>query len=136
MAAHSSALQQCFDEVADSAPMALERCLDHVVSVLREAEGASTRMAERNELGDAWRELLKHQAGWCKRYPDELRTAIGASNNKQPVDRPAAKPARLELTLVDDDQIAGQIESSRLVQHVMPLVEQPVSELDALVSSA
>jgi hypothetical protein len=136
MAAHSSALQQCFNEVADSAPMALERCLDHVVSVLRDAEGASTRMAERSELGDAWRELLKHQAGWCKRYPDELRVAIDASNKKQPADRPVALAGGFELTLVDDDRIVEQIESSRLVQHVMPLVEQPVSELDALVSSA
>jgi hypothetical protein len=136
MAAHSFALQQCFDEVADSAPMALERCLDHVVSVLRDAEGASTRMAERNELGDAWRELLKHQAAWCKRYPEELRAAIKASNAKPQAERQSASTARLELTLVDDDQIARQIESSRLVQHVMPLVEQPVSELDALVSSA
>jgi len=136
MAAHSSALQQCFNEVADSAPMALERCLDHVVSVLREAEGASTRMAERSELGDAWRELLKHQAVWCKRYPDELRAAIEASNSKQPTERPAPVAGGFELTLVDDDRIVEQIESSRLVQHVMPLVEQPVSELDALVSSA
>jgi hypothetical protein len=136
MAAHSSALQQCFDEVADSAPMALERCLDHVVSVLREAEGASTRMAERNELGDAWRELLKHQAAWCKRYPEELRTAIHESKAKQPAGHLADAPARLELALVDDNQIERQIESSRLVQHVLPLVEQPVSELDALVSSA
>jgi hypothetical protein len=137
MAAHSSALQQCFDEVADSAPMALERCLDHVVSVLREAEGASTRMAERSELGDAWRELLKHQTTWCMRYPDELRAAIDASNSKKPAARPAALAAGgFELALVDDDRIVEQIESSRLVQHVMPLVEQPVSELDALVSSA
>jgi hypothetical protein len=136
MAAHSSALQLCFDEVAESAPMALERCLDHVVSVLREAEGASTRMAERNELGDAWRELLKHQAAWCKRYPEELRAAINASSSPQALERKIPATAGLELTLVDDDRIVEQIESSRLVQHVMPLVEQPVSELDALVSSA
>jgi hypothetical protein len=136
MAAHSFALQQCFDEVADSAPMALERCLDHVVSVLRDAEAASTRMAERNELGDAWRELKKHQAAWCKQYPEELRAAIRASSSAQPAERKAAAPKAFELTLVDDDRIVEQIESSRLVQHVMPLVEQPVSELDALVSSA
>jgi hypothetical protein len=136
MAAHSFALQQCFDEVAESAPMALERCLDHVVSVLRDAESASTRMAERNELGDAWRELLKHQAAWCKRYPEELRAAIDASAAAQPAQRKLAATAGFELTLVDDDRIVEQIESSRLLQHVMPLVEQPVSELDALVSSA
>jgi hypothetical protein len=116
--------------------MALERCLDHVVSVLRDAESASTRMAERNELGDAWRELLKHQAAWCKRYPEELRAAIDASAAAQPAQRKLAATAGFELTLVDDDRIVEQIESSRLLQHVMPLVEQPVSELDALVSSA
>jgi hypothetical protein len=40
------------------------------------------------------------------------------------------------LSLVDDADILEAIESSRLIHHVMPLVERPVSELDALVSSA
>ncbi len=42
----------------------------------------------------------------------------------------------MNLSLVDDAEVVQAIETSRLVQHVMPLLENPVSELDALVSSA
>jgi uncharacterized protein DUF1631 len=139
MAPQSSALQQCFDEVADSAPMALERCLDHVVAVLQDAECASARADERLELGDAWRELLAHRAAWCQRYPDELRAAFKTVVEPKPETSPDSGRARrepLELALVDDADIMQEIESSRLVRYVTPLVEQPVSELDALVSSA
>jgi hypothetical protein len=41
-----------------------------------------------------------------------------------------------ELSLVDDAEIVEAIQAARLVQHVSPLIEQPASELDALVSSA
>jgi hypothetical protein len=141
VAAHTNALQHCYDEVADSAPMALERCLKHVISVLQDAEGTSLHTAERLELGEAWRELSQHQAAWCKRYPDELRAAFIAA--RAPTDEhPRAASAAsgfgapTELSLVEDADILEAIESSRLVHHVMPLVERPVSELDALVSSA
>src|SRR6185369_8142819 len=139
MAPHSSALQHCFDEVADSAPMALERCLKHVIAVLQDAEGTSLRTAERLELGEAWRELSQHQAAWCKRYPDELRAAFlsGRSTTDEQAPAGSAHDASVpELSLVEDVDILEAIESSRLVHHVMPLVERPVSELDALVSSA
>src|SRR5215212_2517678 len=111
MASQSFALQQCFNEVADSAPMALERCLKHVVSVLQEAESTSSRPAERIELGEAWRELLQHQAAWCRRYPDELRAAFNAPAKPKvgistaPRDGKPGSPRGLTLTLVDDASI-------------------------------
>jgi hypothetical protein len=140
MAPQSLALQRCFDEVAHSAPLALERCLTHVVSALQEAEGTSTRANERIELGDAWRELLQHQATWCERYPDELRAAFDTAVKPKAKSRAAqtrrAQREPRELSLVDECDIVEAIESSRLVQNVMPLVERPVSELDALMSTA
>src|SRR5512133_3046219 len=140
MAVPSPALQHCFDEVTDSAPMALERCLSQVVSVLQEAEGKSTHAAERTELGAAWRELLQHQKAWCERYPDELRAlftaAARANGGAAGMSSHAQRSARVELALMDDDALDEAIASARMVQHVMPMVEHPVSELDALVSSA
>ncbi|MDF2467486.1 MAG: hypothetical protein K0Q43_5721 [Ramlibacter sp.] len=140
MALQSRALQSCFDEVADSAPMALERCLNHVVEVLQDAEVKSVVPTEKTELGNAWRELLKHQAAWCRRYPDELR-AIFSAAGLETHEKAAAPPrdtfeAGLELTLLDDAALEEEIASSRLVQHLLPMVERPVSELDALVSTA
>lgn len=140
MAVPSPALQHCFDEVTDSAPMALERCLAQVVSVLQEAEGKSTQAAERAELGAAWRELLQHQRAWCEGYPNELRAlfraASRASGGRAGTPGQAQPAARVELALMDDDALDEAIAAARLIQHVMPIVERPVSELDALVSSA
>ena len=114
--------------------MALERCLTRVVSDLQQAEGTSVKTEERMELGDAWRELMRHQASWCEMYPTELRAAFSASGGARAETKP--RSGKLELTLVDESAIDEEIESSRLVRDVMPHVEQPVSELDALVSSA
>ncbi len=138
MAPHSTALQHCFDEVATSAPMALERCLNQVVASLQDAELKTSQSGDRTELGEAWRELQRQQPVWGKRYPDALRAAFTADLAKDAAAR-AHVPrhtANLELALMDDSAIDGVIESSRLVSHVMPIVERPVSELDALVSSA
>ncbi len=140
MAPHTIALEQCFDEVTDSAPLALERCLDHVVSALQQAEGNSLRSSERAELGEAWRELLEHKASWCQRYPDALRAAFRSAGRQKPASTGASLHSRgdevMALSLVDDADIVEAIEAARLVQQVMPLVENPASELDALVSSA
>ena len=120
--------------------MALERCLKHVVTVLQDAEVKSVNPAEKTELGNAWRELMEQQAAWCRRYPDELRAIFNAAG-QEPRETPAARPhgdfdAGPELALVDDAALEEEIASSRLVQHLLPMVERPVSELDALVSTA
>lgn len=121
--------------------MALERCLTHVVTVLQDAEVKSSEPTEKTELGNAWRELLEHQAAWCRRYPDELRANFLAAGQGVSA-RPPAPPERdtldtdLELSLMDDAALEEEIASSKLVQHLLPMVERPVSELDALVSTA
>ncbi|HMA07472.1 MAG TPA: DUF1631 family protein, partial [Ramlibacter sp.] len=140
MAPNHIALEQCLERVAHGAPQSLERCLDQVIAALQAAEANSLRSAERNELGEAWRELLQHKAEWCRRYPDELRAAFRVAG--QPKAGPSGESRRasademMNLSLVDDAEVVQAIETSRLVQHVMPLLENPVSELDALVSSA
>jgi len=98
------------------------------------------RSSERTELSDAWRELLQHKASWCQRYPDELRAAFRSAGHPKPASSGTSPHASadevMNLALVDDAEMVQAIETSRLVQHVMPLLERPVSELDALVSSA
>ena len=140
MVPHPNALEQCFDQVTSGAPLALARCLDHVVAALQQAEGSSSRLSDRTELGEAWRELLAHKASWCRRYPDDLKAAFRSAGQDKPTPTFASLPSGIEevmkLSLVDDADMVQAIETSRLVQNVMPLLETPVSELDALVSSA
>ena len=97
-------------------------------------------MSNAEDLGNAWRELMEHQAAWCRRYPDELRaffSAAGQAAHEKPVARSRGDfDAGLELSLLDNAALDEEIASSRLLQHLLPMVERPVSELDALVSTA
>ncbi|HSV52753.1 MAG TPA: DUF1631 family protein [Burkholderiaceae bacterium] len=142
MASQSAILQQCFQEAAAASKGALEHCVDHAVAILQEAEPKSMKMAERDELGTAWRELLKHKADWYAQYPRELLVAFKAAAAAAAREPSQLQPASASpkqrpdvLSLVDDTQLTEAIESSRLLQRIVPMVEQPLSELDALMSS-
>ncbi len=134
-----SPLEQCLQAAASASAGALGRCLDQVAGQLQAAQQHAVKQTERTELADAWRDLLAHKADWCSRYPHDLRASFSAAMQAKPITVKSTgrgASGRNEFTLVDDADIVDAIESSRLLQHVLPLVERPVSELDALVSSA
>jgi Protein of unknown function (DUF1631) len=144
MASQSAILQQCFQEAAAASKGALERCVDHAIGILQEAELKSMKVAERDELGQAWRDLLKHKPEWSAQYPRELLVAFKAaaaaatkdpSSGPTPLASGGAKVRLDTLALVDDTKLTEAIESSRLLQRIVPMVEQPLSELDGLISS-
>lgn len=140
MAIQSAVLQQCFKQAAESSRRAMEHCVDQAIASLQEAENKSTKVAERNELGECWRELMKHKHTWAEQYPADLLAAfLAAAQAKPSAGGQAPTPSsfgKLSLSLVDDSQVMENIESSRLLQHILPMVEQPLGELDALMSSA
>ena len=146
MALQADVFHHCLQEAANAAKPALEHCIDHAVAALQIAETQSQKMAERDDLGQAWRTLLSHKDGWCAQYPSEL---LKAFNSAAPgaTDRPAAQPFATTtsvhpgsgadmFSLVDNAQVEEGIESSRLLQQVLPVVERALAELDALMSSA
>jgi len=143
MALQADVFNRCLQEAATAAKPALEHCLDHAVAALQVAETQSMKPAERDELGMAWRELLRFRNGWCTQYPIDLLAAFNqpahlAAQGATPVARmasPALAGADM-FSLVDDTQVEEGIESSRLLQQVVPVVEQVLAELDALMSSA
>ncbi|MDP3606301.1 MAG: DUF1631 family protein, partial [Polaromonas sp.] len=143
-AARASVFERCLQEAADAAKPALAHCIAHAVAGLQLAETQSMKVAERDELGLAWRELLIHKDGWCARYPVDLLMAFTSARPVAPdlrvVPRAAAVPrsgADTDLfSLVDNAQVEEGIESSRLLQQVLPAVSQALAELDALMSSA
>ncbi|MCJ0766018.1 DUF1631 family protein [Variovorax terrae] len=140
MASHPPILQQCFQAAAAASKPALEHCVDHAVSVLQQAEHKSVKAAERNELALAWRELLAQRTDWGQRYPRDLLAAFQAAAAEPAPARPeapvAARSGAGKFSLVDDSQVVEAIESSRLLQQVLPVVDQTLSELDTLISSA
>lgn len=140
----ASVFERCLQEAAAAAKPALAHCIDHAVAGLQLAETQSMKAAERDELGLAWRELLKHKDGWCERYPVELLKAFNsaapaAADLRAPHKPVAAQRASADadlFSLVDNAQVEEGIESSRLLQQVLPVVGQVLAELDALMSSA
>jgi hypothetical protein len=150
MASQPAVLQQCFQEASTASRRALEYCLEQAINILQQAEARSFKVAERNELAQAWRELQQHKPAWCERYPRDLLVAFNAAAQapaKAAADAPA--PAQSFVTsghahsghgglfaLVEDAHVAQAIESSRLLQQVLPVVDQVLSELNTLMSTA
>jgi len=143
-AARASVFERCLQEAADAAQPALAHCIDHAVAGLQLAETQSMKAAERDELGLAWRELLKHKEDWCGRYAADLLQIFTSARPAAPDLRVPARPAGAPraaadtdlFSLVDNAQVEEGIESSRLLQQVLPTVSQALAELDALMSSA
>ena len=159
-------LQTCLQEAAAAGRTALEHCIDDAVAGLQIAETQSGKMADRDLMATAWRELQRHKSLWAAQYPVALLTAfnVGVSNTARATllsdgiflpAQPAAGATAYRtdqsaavapfsqsslaafdaLRLVDDDDISQAIESSRLQQLLMPVVEQPLAELDKLISA-
>lgn len=141
MAVQSSLLQRCFQEAGRLAgPMALT-CLDEAVESLRAAEGATTRIAERDALTLAWTGLLRLRGRWSADYVAALAQAFeGSDREAEPSRRgdfaPAAATGFGDLSLVDDAQVAQGIEFARLSQQLRLQVDPVMADLDALVSAA
>ncbi|HQS92943.1 DUF1631 family protein, partial [Polaromonas sp.] len=159
MASQPDVLQSCVEAAAKAGRSALERCIDDAVAGLQIAETQSPKMVERDQIAHAWLGLQQHKAAWAEQYPAALLAVFAAGLSttaraallsdgifmpaqapRPRTDTPGASSSGFSgldsLRLVDDDDVSQAIESSRLLQQVMPAVEQPLAELDKLISSA
>ena len=128
-------LQQCLGEVLEDAPAMLGRWLDAAVDSMRDAERRATDTTQRERLGQAWWRMRQEKAGWMADYARRLRDAFA-----MPVDAPQSSRSALlsesnYLSLVEDDAVTESIESARLLQSLLPPLEQELKVLDALMSS-
>ena len=148
MATHPDVLQHCLQEAATAFRAALERCIEQAITSVQLSETQSMKVAERDALSSAWRQLQDNKPAWLARYPADLQTAFSAAvatasqstaaaaATSAPLSSSAWAPAGMDtFSLVDDADVAQTIESSRRLQLVLPRVEQPLAELDALMSS-
>jgi Protein of unknown function (DUF1631) len=151
MASQPDVLQNCLKEASSSARPALEHCIDTAVEALQAAEAKSMKVAERDELASAWRHLLNNKGSWASQYPAELLAAFALTTEnasramRDGAEPTASSPSQMAalrtaggaaFSLVDDADVAQAIESSRLLQHILPSVEHLLAELDTLISSA
>jgi hypothetical protein len=93
-------------------------------------------VAARREIADAWLELTRRRADWSQRFATLLREGDARRAPVAP-HAPVAGDDRFGgLTLIDEDTIAREIDGARVLQLIAPRLEQPLAELDALMSSA
>jgi hypothetical protein len=118
------------------------RAVDEAVAQLQEEERRCTSSTERRELADAWLELTRRRAHWMQRYP-ALMQAAQARKPEASATTASAAPAAHHgedrfggLTLLDEDALAQEIESARVLQLLAPKLEQALAELDGLMSTA
>ena len=141
MAAQPDVLLLCYQTAATAAQPALERCIAHAVAELQTLETQSLKLAERDALADSWRYLLANKPVWRERYAVDLlaeftkrtsaRLAFGSGTDVR------AFPTGFDsFGLVDDADLKQKMDAQRLLQDLLPGIEQTLAELDALVSSA
>ena len=133
--------------------MALDRCVEATVANLQEAEGKSVKINERDDLRRAWMSLQSQKIVLVNEYPKQLLSAFNEAANEtaraeadsgfQALRRARAAEAAgssadpfAGLSLVDDAEVSAAIESSRLLQALLPVVDETLSELNALICSA
>lgn len=135
MSERSPLLDQCTLEVERCAPALLQRCVDAAVAAMQSAENASTSVVQRQLLAHAAWSLSQNRSALTRTYPLRLREALAQPDAEQGMTRFAGLSDSSMLELVDDMEVSESLESVRLLQNLLPMVEQVLPVLDARMSS-
>ncbi len=134
MPERSPLLEQCLQEASRQSADLLARCVDAAASSLQEAENMGGVAADRQRIATAWWSLLQVRQVVRKTFPVRLLEAFDG-----PADPNASRLAQLSdlssLALLDDSAVKQSLESARLLQNLLPDVEQALAVLDARMSS-
>ncbi len=135
MSAHPSLLDQCIDRVLQEAPGLLGRALTAAAENLQKAERQSGEAQQRLLIADAWRHLERQRAHLIAQFPARLQKAIHQGEDELSATSQARNTDSSLLALLDDGSVNDLLESSRMLQSLVPVVEQALSMVDARISS-
>ncbi|GAB2603748.1 hypothetical protein GCM10027034_40990 [Ramlibacter solisilvae] len=130
-----TSVARCIEEAVALSPRLVEHAIDQACTALEEESRRSADAATRQELALASFELAHQRLQWRVAFAGALRKAA-ESQDSEPRARMMVNPSTLTFTLVDDNQVAESIESSRLAQQLESLVDKALAELDRYMSSA
>lgn len=118
----------------------------HAIAELQTRELHCMQVAERDSLGNSWRYLEARKTDWPNRFADSLLAELNQTISKQGTSiKSEVLPARHvsssrfkmdAVGLVEEDDMTQVIRGQRLLQNLMPVVEQALTELDPLMCSA
>lgn len=134
----SSPLDTCLTDVLDEVPDLLGRCFDVAVSSLQREGSQDHEVVVYDRASKPWWDLLLNRSAWARDYAQRLSDAFSGASGEGAVSGPVpllppvvASGGPLQLdSVVDEVQTSG-----RLLQELMPLVEQELAMLDARMSS-
>lgn len=132
---HVTLLDKCTLEAERCAPDILKRCIDAATASLQGSENASESGQQRQLLTQAAWSLAQSRAVLIRTYPRRLREAFKAGDGEGGITQLAGLSDSSMLRLVDDQTVTESLEAVRLLQNLLPLVEQSLPVLDARMSS-
>ena len=135
MSSAPSLLDQCFDRVLREAPALLGRSLNAAVVALQDAENQSREVAQRTLLARAWFSLERQRTQLSAQFPLRLQQAFQRGDHEGPTSSLARMSDSSLLALVDDSSVNESLEAARMLQALLPVVEQALSMVDARMSS-
>ncbi|MDD3784731.1 MAG: DUF1631 family protein [Hydrogenophaga sp.] len=135
MSADSSLLDQCFARILRETPLLLGRCIDAAVSSLQQAENQGREVMERERMARAWWNLQQQRGVLTAHYPGRLEQAFRLGSEEGNTSALSRLSDSSLLELVDDSAINESLEAARLLQALMPAVEQELAMVDARMSS-
>lgn len=137
MASQPDVIEACLTMAASAAKIALEKSVDDAITGLQMAETQAVKIAERDLIHTACKGLAEFKPAWADGYAThllaEFRTHPQIPASTTPAKAPSGQPV---LSLVDDHEVSQAIESARLLQHMLPHLEQSLPDLDKLISAA
>lgn len=113
----------------------LGRCVDAAVGLLQDAEVKAGEVAERQRIAHACWALMQRRVALTSAFPERLREAFERDDGSGQTSSLALLSDSSLLALVDDVSVSESLESARLLQGLMPVVEQALAALDARMSS-
>ncbi|MBX3609812.1 MAG: DUF1631 family protein [Hydrogenophaga sp.] len=135
MPVNSPLLEQCFDEAVRHAAPSLGRCIDLAVSSMQQEEKDERDVAARDRCARAWYALLKHRQTWGAAFTQKLKVALQNGYEEGGTSSMGLLSNSQLLALVDESAVNESIESARILQNLLPEVEQALAVLDARMSS-
>lgn len=126
-------LQDFVDDEMLRAPLLFDQVVDAVLEMWRKAIGHGLRHGI-----DAPRVLQSHRGDLVSEAVRALRQQVSAHRGPAaavPGSSGSAAPQKLELSLIDEDEVAADIEVSRAIERIKSMAEFELRELQAFTSA-
>ncbi len=135
MSSHPSLLDLCLDKVLQEAPGMMTRCMASAAANMQATENRETDILRRALLAQGWWSGERNKTALAEQFTGRLRQAVQINDQDNPSSRLGQMSESSLMALVDDQVVDESLAEARMLQLMLPALEQPLSMLDARMSS-